>query len=361
MRPMAPWKRLAFVVVTLLLFSTLLELVARTAYYQVYKNPEQSESALLETVYAINRAYTKRYIQKEVAATKDFNEKIAGAYEALFSSSGTDLLREFQARYEKHFLSLLDDAQSVRSRLLVLYLPSTKPDSPQHISEKTCREFFRTLCKTHGVNFLDATTDLRRQDWNMVSLLPDNTHLSRYGNYLIAKSLRTYLESTEDARTDQIYSGKPSLCGGLGPNMNEIWEVMPSMVYRVITNKQGFRNKKDLDVPKTRQRVLILGDSFTFGPYLPNMHTYPALLQTLLPHLEIINAGVSGYSIVEQAYLFHNRAKHVAPDITILQVLDNDLYGMFYFKQNQFGLEPKNHQPSSKERAFLDRLIEKNR
>jgi len=49
---------------------------------------------------------------------------------------------------------------------------------------------------------------------------------------------------------------------------------------------------------------------------------------------EVINAGVAGYTITDEVSLFVERAKYVEPDITILQVLDNNLHDLLYFKRN---------------------------
>jgi hypothetical protein len=44
-------------------------------------------------------------------------------------------------------------------------------------------------------------------------------------------------------------------------------------------------------------------------------------------------------------------------DITILQVPDNDIYGLFFFKLNLFNWEGKNCQPSELQKEFLRRWM----
>jgi lysophospholipase L1-like esterase len=117
---------------------------------------------------------------------------------------------------------------------------------------------------------------------------------------------------------------------------------------------------EDLDVPKTRTRVLCLGDSFTFGPYLPNHDTYPELLGAMDTSLEVINAGICGYTITDEVSLFVESAQYVAPDITVLQVLDNDIYGLFYFKKNEFDRKRMKYEPSRLEKEFIDRIVARN-
>jgi hypothetical protein len=47
----------------------------------------------------------------------------------------------------------------------------------------------------------------------------------------------------------------------------------------------------------------------------------------------------------------------VEPDITILQVLNNDIYGLFFSKLNLFNREGKNCQPSELQKEFLRRWM----
>ena len=142
---------------------------------------------------------------------------------------------------------------------------------------------------------------------------------------------------------------------------DRIWDIDPRRPYRVFTNRQGFRNRLDVEVPKQRQRVLVLGDSFTFGPFLSNEDTFPAMLERMSPDLEVLNAGVAGYTITDETMLYLERARHAAPDITVLQVLDNDLYGFFHFKLNEFDRAQGKHHPSRAEKRLLDRLKSLNR
>ena len=65
----------------------------------------------------------------------------------------------------------------------------------------------------------------------------------------------------------------------LKPSKSSIWDIDPRMVYRVYTNKNGFRTKDELK--SDANIVIVYGDSFTFGPYLANHDTYPELANFL--------------------------------------------------------------------------------
>ena len=114
---------------------------------------------------------------------------------------------------------------------------------------------------------------------------------------------------------------------------------MPSMVYKVVTNSVGFRSNYEPDNSLT---VIGYGDSYTFGPYLPNQHTWPDLLQNLLrKELKnkglkplVFNAGVAGSTIFHELEVLKGTHK-LNPDLIILQVLDNDIFGVSVAKMRQ--------------------------
>jgi lysophospholipase L1-like esterase len=200
------------------------------------------------------------------------------------------------------------------------------------------------------------TSTFSRYQGKDILLLPENGHLSRYGNRVIAKELTKHF-SGEKHRAHFIFtSARPKIMGDLRPNEKGSWDIVEGLPFRVYTNAQGFRNTFNIDFPKTKQRVLVLGDSFTFGPYLPNHDTYPALLNKHFKDKEFINAGKPGYTIIQQSSLFLERAKYVEPDITLLQVLDNDLCDLFFFKLNQYKRTKKEYVPSDLETEFFNTL-----
>lgn len=73
-------------------------------------------------------------------------------------------------------------------------------------------------------------------------------------------------------------------------------------------NHQGFRNDADFDkrVPAGKRRVIVSGDSFTFGFGVDNTRTWAARLAALNPALEVVNMGEGGYGF-DQAYLWFRR------------------------------------------------------
>ena len=157
--------------------------------------------------------------------------------------------------------------------------------------------------------------------------------------------------------------------GDLEPNRDYINLIVPEHPYRVVTNAAGFRRKSQMLEPKPEStyRVLALGDSFTFGPYVANYETWPAITEAILDDgetvgtdYEVLNAGIAGYFLRREKNLYLNRARYAQPDLVILQILDNDLIGYQQDSYPRPDVTPQQLQLSSGDLVFrLKRLIQK--
>lgn len=276
-------------------------------------------------------------------------------FETLYSDKGKDLLEEFQQIYEHNFVKLYKGVTEIKSKMLVVYIPSDDYRTKRNISNINVA-YFTELCKRYHVDFMDLTQEFMKYPTNYVMLLPEDGHLSRFGNLVVAEEISKAMKKYDNYRSDYKFAKRPDLLGDLRPNSKTIWLTDFHLPYRVITNRQGLRMSYDLDFPKKKQRILILGDSFTFGPFLPNQDTFPELLNKKNQDKEFVNAGVAGYTIDNEASLFRERAIYTEPDVTILQVLDNDFYDLFYFRKNTHDRHRKVYLPSSLERKLLEEV-----
>jgi hypothetical protein len=93
------------------------------------------------------------------------------------------------------------------------------------------------------------------------------------------------------------------------------------------TNAKGLRGKKDFPYSKTKDklRILILGDSFTFGDEVSDDETYAYYLQEMLPHTEVLNMGVHGYGHDQMLIRFKEEGIKYRPDIVLLGFLPLDM------------------------------------
>lgn len=116
-----------------------------------------------------------------------------------------------------------------------------------------------------------------------------------------------------DARPDQdgLHRHDP----GLG------W--VPVGGYRVggvSTNSRGLRGQTEYEVPAPAltRRIVVLGDSFTWGLGVRDEETWPAVLQTLLGDVQVINLGVIGYGTDQQYLRLVEEGFRYEPDLVIL-------------------------------------------
>ena len=92
------------------------------------------------------------------------------------------------------------------------------------------------------------------------------------------------------------------------------------------TNDIGFRDNRAVLPPKApgEFRVIVLGDSFTFGPGVAYENLWTSLLQEQLkrghPQVTVINLGVEGYNIIQYAAVLEEVGLSLKPDAVLLSL-----------------------------------------
>jgi len=97
-------------------------------------------------------------------------------------------------------------------------------------------------------------------------------------------------------------------------------------------NRFGLRNREiTVMVEEDRNRILILGDSFTYAQKVRDQYIFSTQLEILLNEgnpnkYEVINAGVPGYGTAQELLLMRKlTAQNVTGDIYLLMVFINDV------------------------------------
>ncbi len=104
---------------------------------------------------------------------------------------------------------------------------------------------------------------------------------------------------------------------------------------RVSLNSHGFRDDEmPLEKPPGERRILVLGDSVTFGWGVDQGEDFPARLEALLRKQQggawqVINSGVNGYNSQQQAEFFATKGIRFQPDIVLLVYVANDVDPVF--------------------------------
>lgn len=125
--------------------------------------------------------------------------------------------------------------------------------------------------------------------------------------------------------------------GGSGFHPERGWSPVPDMqitrgdiefTATYTHNAWGLRGAEIPPVKASdRVRLLVLGDSMTYGQGVDDDETYSAVLQRLEPRLEVINAGVSNYSGVQELLLLQDEGAALHPDIVLVGFFWNDVEG----------------------------------
>jgi hypothetical protein len=92
------------------------------------------------------------------------------------------------------------------------------------------------------------------------------------------------------------------------------------------TNSTGMRGRREFspDKPVAVRRIVIIGDSFTFGIGEDDDHVWPARLAADLDGWEVLNLGVFGYGTDQQLLMLRERGMRWQPDVVIQAVYVDD-------------------------------------
>ena len=126
------------------------------------------------------------------------------------------------------------------------------------------------------------------------------------------------------------------------------------------TDEYGFRNTQIDSYNKNLPNIFIIGDSFTFGPYMSFHDSYPGALNRNLKDWNVINGGVSGFSIRSEYNLLNDSIECLNPSLIVLQVSNNDIHGMTNMQYNEYNYKSETLKLTDEELEFYKFLENKN-
>jgi len=131
----------------------------------------------------------------------------------------------------------------------------------------------------------------------------------------------------------QILEAPPELTRGhprRGYQLRAGFEGVTKFGVPLRVNSRGLRSP-EIAVPKPpgMHRVLVLGDSVTFGWGVAEEQNFSrrledALRKQLACPVEVVNSGVSGYGTVEEADYFTHEGLELEPDVVLIYYVEND-------------------------------------
>jgi lysophospholipase L1-like esterase len=100
----------------------------------------------------------------------------------------------------------------------------------------------------------------------------------------------------------------------------------PEFRIEVTHNSRGFRGPEvPASKPPGKIRVLVLGDSFTYGIGVADDETFSARLAQLDPRLEVLNTGVNGYGTAQELLSLRDDGLALRPDLVLVAFFWNDV------------------------------------
>src|SRR5262249_30227954 len=93
------------------------------------------------------------------------------------------------------------------------------------------------------------------------------------------------------------------------------------------TNSRGLRDREHaFQKPPSVTRIVVLGDSFTWGWGVNDDEVYPAVIESLLKGVEVINLGVTAFGTRQEINYLKLEGLRYQPDTVIVGLCLNDIY-----------------------------------
>lgn len=105
------------------------------------------------------------------------------------------------------------------------------------------------------------------------------------------------------------------------------WSVAPNIRNKAVfenrilnSNSKGIRGTKEYskDKPANTKRIMIFGDSYTFGDEVSDNETYSYQLDQLLKNTEVMNMGIHAFGHDQMLIYLNETIENYQPDIVIL-------------------------------------------
>jgi GDSL-like lipase/acylhydrolase family protein len=116
----------------------------------------------------------------------------------------------------------------------------------------------------------------------------------------------------------------PTRGWALRPNLRDV----PGFGGKTLSsNSRGLRGAHEysLEKPAGLNRIVVLGDSFTFGEDVGDDEAWPHRLEELMPGTEVLNLGVHGYGHDQMLLYLREEGLKYHPDVVVVGFLPDDM------------------------------------
>ncbi len=244
------------------------------------------------------------------------------------------------------------------AKMMVVFMSPEVGDNLT-LSNRMGREKISEMCAKMNIPYSDISNSISKYTGKELTQVPLDGHWSKNGASIVANEFYNLLQTQQLNNEVKKYDNMPDVLGDLKCNNDEILDGGKNLPYRVVTNKQGFRMNSDLDKNKTKKRVLFLGDSEIFCPFLDNEYTITNVLQSKMPDTEMINAGMWGYSIDDYLSLYNSKAKYAQSNLVIIIANGNDILDQYFTNRLKFSRTKAEVKPTATELRYYQKYLSK--
>ncbi len=151
------------------------------------------------------------------------------------------------------------------------------------------------------------------------------------GLLAVEQAIPYYWHGQVDYGWDGSFEHDPILGWRNRPNFSMVGKSPDSVAGRVeyTHNSRGLRDEEyPYQKPEGTYRILVLGDSFTYGDGVQRSEAFPEILESLLKEhgsFEVINTGVTGYGLTQETLYYETEGYKYEPDLVMLVFFHNDL------------------------------------
>ena len=144
-----------------------------------------------------------------------------------------------------------------------------------------------------------------------------------YSHWRYARKFPKWTDNLVVVPGPQVFAFKPH-ASGVSPGGVDTTHTFP---YR--TNAHGLRDRDRPAKPPGTKRVLVMGDSYTWGYAVAEEEAYPQVAERLLrergrPDIEVVNGGIPDYNSRQERQLLAQLMPIYRPDAIFLAYVVND-------------------------------------
>ncbi len=270
-----------------------------------------------------------------------------------------DMWKVLKTRYAEHFKDLIGRMKEAGVKPLYCWM-TTEVGVSETPLQAASKPFIRALCRQYEIPFVDFSDLFIGREPTEITHMPKDGHLNEQGALLVAERMAKIIQRYQNHRATAHYpdSDRPRLMGELDPDQDRVATGGVGIPYRLITNSAGLRMKREVRFDSTGQRILLMGDSGFYFPFIDNAETPRALLQKQFPQKEVLNVSNWGYTLTDYKWQWNERAKYLEPDLVLLQSSGDDIADLYFTHQRRFSRArgQKSFRPAPVEKAFYEYL-----